>query len=302
MTLAYERAGTGPALVLLHGLGHRRQGWDPVRDKLTPYRDVISVDLPGHGQSPPLRTGGRPPVEVIAAQIAALLSELGLSRPHLAGNSLGGTIALVLAAEGRAASVTALSPAGFPGHDYEFYYDRVVFTLIRVAALGIGPLVPALSLSVAGRALLYGTMVTRPGRITPEQARGDAAGFASAREAVRAVFAGPMRFTAPVPGDVPVTIAWGTSDRVLPASNVRVARRQLPQARFVPLPGCGHVPMTDDPDLVARILLAGSGTAALLPSFPARHAAGQEASDSVTSPLGRRQHEQRDVRRAASCR
>ena len=75
---------------------------------------------------------------------------------------------------------------------------------------------------------------------------------------MRAVFAGPTRFTASVPDDVPVTVAWGTSDRVLPRSSVRVARRQLPKARFVPLPGCGHVPMTDDPDLVARVLLAGS--------------------------------------------
>jgi pimeloyl-ACP methyl ester carboxylesterase len=258
MSLAYERAGSGPALVLLHGLGHRRQGWAAVLDKLTPHRDVISVDLPGHGQSPPLRASGQHPVEAIAEQIGTLLSELGLARPHLAGNSLGGTIALTLAAQGRAASVTALSPAGFPGHDYEFYYDKVLFTVSRVAARGIRPLVPVLSAGAAGRVLLYGAMVTRPDRVTPEQAQGDVAGFASAGEAMRAVFAGPMRFTGSVPDDVPVTVAWGTSDRVLPPSNARVAQRQLPKARFVPLPGCGHVPMTDDPDLVAMVLLAGS--------------------------------------------
>jgi pimeloyl-ACP methyl ester carboxylesterase len=260
MRLAYDRAGAGPALVLLHGLGHRRQGWAAVRDKLTPYRDVISVDLPGHGQSPPLRANGQPPVEAIAGQIAALLSGLGLSRPHLAGNSLGGTVALTLAAQGRAASVTALSPAGFPGHGYEPYYDRALFSVIRMAARGIRPLVPALSGSTAGRALLYTIMVARPSQITPEQARGDVAGFVSAGAVMRAVFAAPLRFTAPVPGDVPVTIAWGTSDRVLPPANARVAQRQLPKAQFLTLPGCGHVPMTDDPGLVARVLLAGSGT------------------------------------------
>ena len=260
MRLAYERAGSGPALVLLHGLGHRRQGWGAVRDKLTPYRDVISVDLPGHGQSPPLRTAGQHAVEAIAEQIATLLAELGLGRPHLAGNSLGGTIALTLAAQGRAASVTALSPAGFPGHDYEFYYARALFTVTRVAARGIRPLAPVLSASTAGRAVLYATMVTRPSRVTPEQAQGDVASFASARAAMRAVFAGPMRFTASVPAEVPVTVGWGRSDRVLPRSNARVAQRHLPNARFVTLPGCGHVPMTDDPDLVARVLLAGSDT------------------------------------------
>jgi len=261
MNLAYDRAGTGPALVLLHGLGHRRQGWAAVLDKLTPHRDVITVDLPGHGQSPPLRAAGKNPVEAISEQVAELLSELGLARPHVAGNSLGGTVALGLASRGRAASVTALSPAGFPGHDYEFQYARVLFTAIRLGAKGIAPLVPALSATAAGRAVLYGVMVTRPGLVTPEQARGDVAGFAAAGAAMRAVFAGPSRFTEPVPDDVPVTIAWGISDRVLPRSNARIARQLLPKARLVPLPGCGHVPMTDDPGLVARVLLAGSDTA-----------------------------------------
>jgi pimeloyl-ACP methyl ester carboxylesterase len=101
-------------------------------------------------------------------------------------------------------------------------------------------------------------MVTRPGRITAEQAEGDVTGFVAASDAIRMVFAASPRFTAQVPDDVPVTIAWGTSDRVLPQSNARVARRQLPGARFVPLPGCGHVPMTDDPELVAKVLLDGS--------------------------------------------
>ena len=179
MSLAHERAGSGPSLVLLHGLGHRRQGWTAVHDKLTPHRDVISVDLPGHGQSPPLRTSGQEPVVAMAEQIAALLSELGLSRPHLAGNSLGGTIALTLAVQGRAASVTALSPAGFPGHGSEFYYDRALFTLTRVAARAIGrwspgcrPAPPAgrccTALWSAGQA---GSPPSRPGAMWPASPR-----------------------------------------------------------------------------------------------------------------------------------
>ena len=54
MGLAFERTGSGPPLVLLHGVGHRRQAWHAVLDRLTPHRDVILVDLPGHGESPPL--------------------------------------------------------------------------------------------------------------------------------------------------------------------------------------------------------------------------------------------------------
>jgi pimeloyl-ACP methyl ester carboxylesterase len=259
MSLAYDRAGSGPPLVLLHGLGHRRQGWAAVLDRLTPHRDVIAVDLPGHGQSPPLRPAGREPVEVITEQVAGLLAGLDLTRPHVAGNSLGGTVALGLAAAGRAASVTALSPAGFAGHGYEHSYVKAVFTGFRVAAGAIGPAVPLLARTAAGRALLYGVMLSHPGRVSPQQAQGDVAAFVAAGDVMRAVFAASPRFTATLPADVPVTIAWGAADRVLPPSNARVARRQLPRATFVRLDGCGHVPMTDDPELVARVLLKGSG-------------------------------------------
>jgi pimeloyl-ACP methyl ester carboxylesterase len=257
MGLAYDRAGSGPPLVLLHGLGHRRQGWAPVLDLITPHREVLTVDLPGHGQSPPLGTGGHP-VAVIAGQVAELLSGLGIDRPHVAGNSLGGAIALALAATGHAASVTALSPAGFPARDSEVRYAKAIFTASLVTGRAVMPLVPRLSRSAAGRALLYGAMVTRPGLITPEQAHGDVAGFVASGAAMRIVFAAPPRFTAPIPDNVPVTIAWGTKDRVLPQSNARVARRQLPQARFLTLPRCGHVPMTDNPKLIAKVLLEGS--------------------------------------------
>lgn len=127
MGLAFERAGSGPPLVLLHGLGHRRQAWDTVLDLLTPHRDVITVDLPGHGASPPLRTGGQDAVVVMADELGELLSTLGLARPHVAGNSLGGALALMLAARGQAASVTTLSPAGFTNHRYQLSYARGFF-------------------------------------------------------------------------------------------------------------------------------------------------------------------------------
>jgi len=259
MGLAYDRAGSGPPLVLIHGLGHRRQAWTAVLGLLTPQREVITVDMPGHGQSPPLETGGRHPVEVIAEQVAGLLSGLGIDRPHVAGNSLGGAVALGLGSAGYAASVTGLSPAGFPASRYEIPYARAVFTAYTVFGQVVRPLVPRLAGSARGRRLLYSAMVTRPGQVTPEQAQGDVAGFVAAGHAIRTVFAGPAPFSEPIPDGVPVTIAWGTADRVLPSRDADVARRRLPQARFVSLPGCGHVPMTDDPELVAKVLLEGSG-------------------------------------------
>ena len=262
MTLAYERAGSGPSLVLMHGVGHRRQAWQPVLDRLTPHRDVITVDLPGHGESPPLELDGRSVPDALEAEITGLLTKLGVERPHVAGNSLGGRLALEAGVRGYAATVTALSPAGFWRNDRDLGYTKAVFRSMQAAGKWIKPLAPALSRSTAGRAVLYGPIVSRPSLMSPEQASGDIAAFIAAAEALDAILATASLFTGQIPGDVPVTIAWGTRDRLLRPHQAKIAERQLPGARFVPLPGCGHVPMTDNPEMVADVLLRGSSDGA----------------------------------------
>jgi len=259
--LAYERRGSGPPLVLLHGVGHRRQAWDAVLGRLTPHRDVIAVDLPGHGESPPFTPAARPVLDAMLAEVTRLLDDLGLDRPHVAGNSLGGRLALEAGVRGRAATVTALSPAGFWRNRGEIDYDRAVFKIMEVAGARTRRLAPALARSTAGRAILYGAIVNRPSRMTPEQALGDATAFLGASDALHTVLAGMTNFTGAVPADVPVMIAWGTRDRLLFPGQARVVKARLPKALLVPLPGCGHVPMTDDPPLVADVLLRGSGRA-----------------------------------------
>jgi pimeloyl-ACP methyl ester carboxylesterase len=258
VSLAYDRAGTGAPLLLIHGLGHRRQGWDAVLPQLTPHREVISLDLPGHGESPPLRAEGKNAVAVMADEVEALMSTLGLDRPHVAGNSLGGGLALVLASRGLAASATVLSPAGFPNHRYQTTYARVFFEVALISGRVLRPAVPSPSLRPSGRAALFGMVVAKPGRLSGPQVVGDMAGMARASAAVHAVFASFEPFTHGIPDDVPVTIAWGAKDKILSPANARVARQRLPRARFVSLDGCGHVPMTDDPDLIAKVLLDGS--------------------------------------------
>jgi pimeloyl-ACP methyl ester carboxylesterase len=83
--------------------------------------------------------------------------------------------------------------------------------------------------------------------------------FLAARDALNVILAELSAFTGRVPDGIPVTIAWGTKDRLLRPAQVLAAKERLPQARIRPLPGCGHVPMTDDPALVADLLLQGSG-------------------------------------------
>lgn len=256
--LAFERHGDGPPLVLLHGVGHRRQAWYPVLDRLTPHRQVILVDLPGHGESPPLLTNGQPVVDAMLAKVLAFLAELDLHRPHIAGNSLGGRLALEAGAAGKVATVTALSPAGFWRSAGEARYARAVFKVMQVAGETLLPIAPAVARSRAGRALTYSAIVSRPGQLSPEQAAGDMAAFVAAKDALNVVLAGLPPFASHLPSGLPVTIAWGTRDRLLPLRQILKAKAWLPDARLLRLPGCGHVPMTDDPALVAKVLLGGS--------------------------------------------
>ncbi|MFD9337587.1 alpha/beta fold hydrolase [Streptomyces sp. NPDC060028] len=268
-TAAYERKGAGEPLLLLHGIGHHLQAWHPVTDILAAEHDVIAVDLPGFGVSQPLPHGVPYGLGTVAPALGALCAALGVERPHVAGNSLGGLLALEMGRSNLVRSVTALSPAGF----WTEGERRYAFTALRAMRAGSRalprPALERLSRSAAGRVALTGTIYARPGRRSAEAvvaetlALRDATGFEETLAA-----GGSVRFTDDVPG-LPVTIAWGARDRLLlPRQGVR-AKHVIPGARLVRLPGCGHVPMNDDPALVSRVILDttrqrnSSGAAAL---------------------------------------
>src|SRR2546429_5660172 len=111
--LAHDRQGAGEPLVMLHGLGSRRQAWKPVVELVRGHREVLNVDLPGFGESTPDETGTELTVSDHADGIERFLAEAGVERPHLGGNSMGGGIALELGRRGAARSVTVFSPIGF---------------------------------------------------------------------------------------------------------------------------------------------------------------------------------------------
>ena len=113
VAVSFTRTGEGPPLLLVHGLGSHQQVWQPLLPELESRFDVINVDLPGHGHAPRLAPGSPATPEALAAELAKLLDDLGVVRPHVVGSSLGGWIALELAKAGRAESVTAFAPAGF---------------------------------------------------------------------------------------------------------------------------------------------------------------------------------------------
>jgi pimeloyl-ACP methyl ester carboxylesterase len=257
LDLVYERRGVGEPLVLLHGIGHHWGAWLPVLDRLAEVHDVIAIDLPGFGRSPMPAADLPHDMPRLVSDIAAFFTTLGLERPHVAGNSLGGAIALELAATGQVASATALSPAGFctPG---QLRWAVNVLRFHRYAAYLPEPMKRRLLAVESLRAMSFGMLLARPRRISADAALADSLALRNGR-AFEAVARAGLRYRFRGAPSVPVTVAWGTRDRILPYRQAALARHLLPQARHVDLDGCGHVPMHDDPELVTSVILATTG-------------------------------------------
>jgi pimeloyl-ACP methyl ester carboxylesterase len=189
-TLAFTRVGAGEPLVLLHALGLSRSAWDPVLAELSERFDVLAVDLPGFGDSPPLDADVEPEPAALARSVAQLLDELGIEQPHVAGNSLGGWVALELAGMRPVASLTLLSPAGLWTRGTP-PYCWISLRLTRLLAARARPVVRRLVRRRWGRALVLWQAVGHPTRMTPDQALGGVDAMATSRG-----FDGALRATA----------------------------------------------------------------------------------------------------------
>ncbi|MDX2694170.1 alpha/beta fold hydrolase [Streptomyces ipomoeae] len=267
VTVAYERQGTGEPVVLLHGLGSHRLTWDSVVPLLTEQREIIAMDLPGFGESPDLDPGVPRDLDTAVLWLGSVFAALGVERPHVVGHSLGGLIALRLGQAGLARSVTAIAPAGF----WTGMERRYTYAVVSAARQGVRLLpdsaLGALVRTAPARAVLTGTLYGRPELCPPEavvaalRTLRSSAAFKATLEAGRA----PGLFSGDIP-DVPVTIAWGTRDRLLPPRQADRARAMIPNAHLVALSGCGHVPMLDAPDVVAHTILRATDPRATEPA------------------------------------
>ena len=251
--LAFHRAGSGPPLVLLHGIGMSHRSWEPVLAELTEQFEVIAVDLPGFGGSAPLAEGTEPTPAALAAAVAGLLDDLGIVNAHVAGNSLGGWVGLELAGIRPTASLVLLSPAGL-WRERTPRYNRLSLRLTRWLAQHWTKPVLRLVNHGVGRVLVLGQVLGRPSRMSPELARTMVQDMATC-PGFDATFAATLErhYSAGPDLDVPTTVAFGTRDWLLRRKSRHV--EQLPHgARRQALRGCGHVPMSDDPHAVAALI------------------------------------------------
>lgn len=213
--------------------------------------DVLAPDMPGFGRSPPLP--GAPTPEAIGDAVEQEMDRAGWRDAHVAGNSLGGWVALELARRGRARTVAAFSPAGL-WTPRESAYCQALLRLTRAVASPHTPaeLLRPLPMRVVGGAVMFG----RPWRADPEEMAEQARMLARSpafEETRRLMHRAQPRGLDAI--DCPVLIAWGTRDRLLLPRQARRWVRLLPRAELRWLPGLGHIPMPDDPELVARTIL-----------------------------------------------
>ncbi|WP_328858519.1 alpha/beta fold hydrolase [Williamsia herbipolensis] len=263
MSLRHDVAGDGPTLVLVHGVVHRRQAWDPVLDLLTPYRRVVTVDLPGHGESDDVDVFGAERLAAFIESLSDFVTEVGgPDEPvHIAGNSLGGFLAMALAARGDVASATALSPAGFWKTPAAQARGLAKFRALRAAAGAMGDQAPKAFRSKLVRYPSLAPFFAHPSRISYENAVIDVGSLLTNTTLAGGVDA-PFELPPVTSPLVPVTVAWGTRDLILPHRDRHNVATHFPHARIISVPGVGHVPMSDNPELIASILLAGSEPAA----------------------------------------
>jgi pimeloyl-ACP methyl ester carboxylesterase len=254
--------GTGSPLVLLHGVLGSETMWRRVLPLVAPYHDTIAFTALGHrGGHAPSRRPAR--VADVVDDAERVLVDLGIDRAHLAGNSLGGWIALELARRGRALSVCVFSPAGCwkPNGDRTPRAVAALRATMRQTRIGrfVLPILarwPRFRQRVMRLNAVHGDSL-RPAELV--ELADDLLGCSIGKELLQ-----DRDALAPLdPLPCPVTIAWGQRDKLLP---LRVygdrAKELMPQARFVVLEGVGHVAMFDAPDLVARTILECTGSAA----------------------------------------
>src|ERR1700737_3030393 len=271
---ALYRAGEGEPLVLLHGFTGTWQHWRPVLGDLAARFEVIAPTLAGHHGGPPFPTHGPLTLTAAADSLESHLDELDVGSAHLVGNSMGGTLAIELAARGRARSVVAFSPgAGWRPESQEA--ERVAAFFVRQTRLlrASRSQLQRIMRAAWRRRLAFRDVMRHGELLAPVDALGMARG-ALGCQIVDEVVGALRRGTDVVPRDLdriaaPVLLAWAERDKILPLATCSAHyRTEIAGAELRVLPGVGHVPMWDDTRLVTDTIA----------DWVARHAAVSTAT------------------------
>lgn len=256
MTLNHVRRGSGSPLLLVHGLGGGWRSWTPVLDGLAAGREVIAVDLPGFGETPPL--SGEVSIATLTDSVEQFIHEQGLGKVSTVGQSMGGRIVLELARRGVGGDAVALDPGGFWTDRELALFGATLRPSIKLVGALRAWLPPLLGNPVTRTALLA-QLSARPWALSPQTVLPDLRGLADAPAtgpAMDALTKGPKQVGAPA-GTLPgrVTIGWGRRDLVTLPRQASRAATAFPDAVLHWFERCGHFPQWDAPDEAIRLIL-----------------------------------------------
>ncbi|MDQ6880618.1 MAG: alpha/beta fold hydrolase [Pseudomonadota bacterium] len=254
MTLHMERRGSGRPLLLVHGLGGSVRSWDTIAPALAAGRELVVIDLPGHGQSPAI--AGRQTIEACADAIESFIHEQGLAGVDLVGSSVGARLVLELSRRGVGGHCVALDPGGFwQGWEIPFFHWTLAAS-IRLLRL-LEPVLPFVSRHAFTRTLLLIQLSARPWALPAAVVLTELRSFVATPvfdAMLRELAHGPLQ-----PGTASprgrVTIGWGRNDRLLVPRQGARAQAAFPTARLHWFDHCGHFPHWDQPDETVRVIM-----------------------------------------------
>lgn len=256
MEMHHIRRGGGRPLLLIHGLGGSRRSWEPILDALAAEREVIAIDLPGFGETPPLPGGVS--IATLADAVTAFLDAHDLRGIDAVGSSMGARLVLELARREVVGAVVSLDPGGFwQGWEKAFFRTSIALS-IRLIRL-LQPVMPAITGNPIGRTLLFAQFSARPWRIPAGVALQEMRSFAASPsfdELLDSLVSGAVQEGIPSSTrDRPILIGWGRQDRVcLPRQAARATER-FPVARLHWFARCGHFPQWDAPEETVKVIL-----------------------------------------------
>lgn len=255
------RQGHGPPLLLIHGLGGSWRSWWPVLGALAAEREVIAVDLPGFGETAPLR--GEVSIRTLADAVTTFVTDHNLRGVDAVGSSMGARLVLELARRGGVlGSIVSLDPGGFwSGWQRHAFYSSI-WASVRLVRL-LQPVMPALTRHAMTRTLLLAQFSAHPWRLSPRVVLSEMRSYAvspSFDELLWQLAYGETQEGA-LPGllEHPVLIGWGHRDRVCFPGQAKRAMRLFPDARLYWFNQSGHFPQWDVPEETVRVILAHTG-------------------------------------------
>lgn len=252
------RSGSGKPLLLVHGLGSSQIFWSSIKPALV-AREVITIDLPGHGGTPAEEDSGT--FSGLVRSLEAFLAQHNLVGIDVVGASLGGRLALELARRGKAGAVVALDPGGF-WQGWERLYARNSLLASVSILRGIKPALPIASEYSVSRTLLLLQLSARPWALDSKIVEAELKSFASTptfHALVEDLAAGPVQDGPAAPGSGPITIGWGRHDRLCLPVQAGRARAAFPSAELHWFEKSGHFPSLDEPEETVKLILSRTG-------------------------------------------